>query len=255
MKPRTLFVVADDGGLSPEVDAGILDCVRAGSVRSVDLFVNPPFEPDPDALSAAGAGLGLHLNLTHGRPCAGAEEVGSLLDGRGALVGERATLLAQFRLRDAELECRRQVRRFYKLVGHAPCHLSFHKHLHAHDRRLLRLGMELARECGAVLRTVDAATRGFCRSRGVPTTDRFLGEVRPAPYWTLGRLTEQLAGVGAGTTELMCHPGRGVKPIDGLWYLCERDTERETFCSREGRLLLAAFRCAPCTAATCGGRV
>ena len=243
-----LLVVADDLGLCPEVNAGILETVRAGTVTTADLLVNPPYAADPAEFEAAGAALGLHLNLTHGCPCARAEEVPSLVDGAGCFLSRREDVLARFALAEAECELRRQVAWFRAQVGHEPCHLSLHKHLHAHDARLLRLAATLARECGAPLRSVDQATRDACRAQGALTNDAFLGDVRPAPYWTLERLRGQLATVAAGVTELMCHPGREVPPIPGLWYLAERDTERETFCAPAARVLLSARHLTPCTA-------
>jgi predicted glycoside hydrolase/deacetylase ChbG (UPF0249 family) len=197
---------------------------------------------------AAGVALGLHLNLTHGSPCSSPAAVPSLVDAAGRFFARREDLVARLNPADAERELRQQVARFRDVVGRAPCHLSLHKHIHAHDARLLRLAATLARECDAPLRSMDAATRDACRAQGALTNDQFLGEVRPAPYWTPARLREQLATVADGVTELMCHPGRDVKPIPGLWYLAERDTERETFCAPEARALLSARRLVPCTA-------
>jgi len=248
MTGRWLIVVADDLGLSPEVDAGILETVRAGTVTTADLLVNPPYTADMAPFTAAGTALGLHLNLTHGSPCAGPGDVPSLVGGDGRFLARREDTLARLTAADAENEMRRQLERFRELVGRGPCHLSVHKHLHAHDPRLLRLAATLARECGAPLRSVDTATRAACRAMSTLTNDEFLGEVRPAPYWTLDRLRELAATPAEGLTELMCHPGRGVKPIPGLWYLAERDTERETFCAPEARRLLSAWRLSPCTA-------
>jgi hypothetical protein len=248
MSRPTLIVVADDLGLSPEVDAGILETVRAGTVTTADLFVNPPFAGAVEAVEAAGASVGVHLNLTHGGPCAPAATVPSLVGADGRFLGRREELLRRLDVDEARREWQAQFQRFREHVGHAPCHVSVHKHLHREDERLLALAAELARQCGVPLRTLNPSMREFCRARGVLTTDQFIGEVRPAPYWTLDRLREQLRTVGAGVTELMCHPGRGVKPIEHLWYLAERDTERETFCAAEARALLAGYRLAPCSA-------
>jgi predicted glycoside hydrolase/deacetylase ChbG (UPF0249 family) len=252
MSRATLIVVADDWGLSPEVDAGILETIQSGTVSTVDAFVNPPFTVDPKPAEAAGAAVGLHLNLTLGHPCAAAE-VPSLTDGMGRFLTRREILLARADLHDVQREWQRQVDRFRELVGHGPCHVSVHKQLHREDPRLLTLAAEVARQCGAPLRTLDPAMRDVCRARGTLTTDGFLGGVRPAPYWTLARLEEQLDRIDGGITELMCHPGKGVRPIDGLWYIAERGVERATFCSPEARGLLAKFRLAPCSASLFGG--
>ncbi|MEW6741531.1 MAG: ChbG/HpnK family deacetylase [Planctomycetota bacterium] len=252
MNARTLFVVADDMGLCSEVDAGILETVRAGTVTTVDVLVNLPSEPGLHHVAAAGASLGLHLNLNLGCPCSAPGSVPSLIDDSGCFLARREEMLARLRLEDAERELRRQMERFRECAGQVPCHLSFHKHLHAHDSRLLDLAATLARECGAPLRTLDRAMRDACRRQGALTTDHFLGDVRPAPYWTLPRLGAQLTAIPFGLTELMCHPGRNVGPIAGLWYLAERDTERETFCSPEARALLSELHLAPCTPALFG---
>lgn len=253
MSRPTLIVVADDWGLSPEVDAGILETVASGMVTTVDAFVTPPFAADVKLAEAAGAAVGLHLNLTHGQPCVAASEVPSLTDGSGRLLGQRAELLARAGMRDVRREWQRQLDRFRELAGHEPCHVSVHKQLHREDPRLLALAAEIARQCGAPLRTLDPAMRDACRAWGSLTTDGFLGGVRPAPFWTRERLQEQLGGIGGGITELMCHPGKDVPPIEGIWYIAERDVERETFCSPEARGLLAKFRLAPCSAALFGG--
>ncbi len=252
MNRPTLIVVADDFGLSPEVDAGILDAVQAGAVTTVDMFVNPPCRPDPGAIEATGAALGLHLNLTHGAPCSAPSDVPSLVDSARRFPGQRDALFPRLVASQARHEWLRQLDRFRELAGHEPRHLSVHKHLHRDDLRLFALAAELAHRCGASLRTLTPAMRDACRACGALTTDHFIGDVRPAPYWTPARLREKLATLEDGTTELMCHPGRGVKPIAHLWYLGERDVERETFCSPETRTLLARLRLVPCAPALFG---
>jgi hypothetical protein len=216
IQPRILIINADDLGLSPEVDAGILDCVRAGTVTAVSLMVNTPRLPDLAPFVEAGVSICLHWDLV--------------------------TLPAQCDPRDPEREMRAQLERFRQITGREPAQLNFHKHLHAYEERLLDMALKLARETGTPLRAINPAMRDACRSAGVATTDHFTGSTRPAPYWTLERLREVLATVPAGTTELMCHPGRDVKPIAGLRYLAERDVERATLTSPEAAGLIAGFR-------------
>ena len=251
MSSPTLIIVADDWGLSPAVDAGILETVRCGAVTTVDAFVNPPCTADPQPVAAAGATLGLHLNLTHGRPCSAASDVRSLTTAAGQFL-RREELLVQADMAEVAREWQRQLAHFRERVGRLPCHVSVHKHLHRDDARLLALAAEVARECGAPLRTLHPAMRDACRALGALTTDGFLGDVRPAPYWTLARLREQIEAVPAGITELMCHPGKDVQPIEGMSYLAERDVERQTFCAPEARTLFAKFKLAPCSAALFG---
>src|SRR5438105_6114679 len=71
---RRLVVNADDFGLSPGVNDGILEAHAAGVVSSVSVLVNAPgWEDAVAALRGGGAalGAGLHLNLTAGEPVSG----------------------------------------------------------------------------------------------------------------------------------------------------------------------------------------
>ncbi|PYO28094.1 MAG: hypothetical protein DMD73_06885 [Gemmatimonadetes bacterium] len=72
---RRLVVNADDFGLSPGVNDGILEAHAAGVVSSVSVLVNAPgWEDAVAALRGGGAalGAGLHLNLTAGESlCSG----------------------------------------------------------------------------------------------------------------------------------------------------------------------------------------
>lgn len=206
-QPRILVINADDLGLSPEVDAGILDCVKAGTVTAVSLMVNTLHTPDLAPFVDAGISLCLHAANT-------------------------AT----------EDELRAQLDRFRKLTGSEPAQLNFHKHLHARDGRLMEVALALARETGAPLRAVNPAMRDRCRACGVRTSDHFVGDVAQEPYWTEARVREVLATLPPGETELMCHPGKNVGPIAGLFYLAQRDTERATFTSPATAALLGGFQ-------------
>lgn len=234
-----ILVVADDYGLAPEVDAGILETVRAGTVTVADLLVNPPFRPDVQALRAAGGAVGLHLNLSHGRPCADPATIPSLVTPNGEFLADRDRVLASLNRHDAEREFRAQLDAFHTLTGEEPSHISLHKHLHAHHAEVFSLAIDLACTCDTWLRTLNPGMRNACRARGCFTSDHFIGEVRPAPFWTLERLREHLATPPKGLIELMCHPGYAAPPIHGLWYLPERETERQTFISPEAHRLLA----------------
>jgi predicted glycoside hydrolase/deacetylase ChbG (UPF0249 family) len=68
---RPTAITADDWGLSPAINRGIVDLVRAGVVRRVSMLAGGDHVHDHldelRALAAAGeVQLGLHFNLTHG---------------------------------------------------------------------------------------------------------------------------------------------------------------------------------------------
>jgi len=239
MSRHALIVNADDLGLSEAVNEGILQVVRAGTATAVALLVNPPHEADLRPFLEAGVSLGLHLNLTRGRPCLPAAKIPALVDETGQFLSAREQMLARLEEPQARAELTAQLERFQEMAGQPPEQVSFHKHLHVLDERVWAMVMQLAREAGAWLRTVDAPTRRRCRAGGVATTDHFLGGVQPAPYWTLERLQEELGRVGEGVTELMCHPGKCRGPVEGLSYVAEREVECRTFTSAEARRRLA----------------
>ena len=228
-----MIVNADDAGLAPEVDAGILETIRAGAVTSVSMFVNPPHACDLAPFRAAGVSIGLHVNLTQGLPCAPARRVASIVDAQGRFFADGRERLKEFRLTDIAAEVEAQLARFQEVAGAAPTHIDFHKHLHAHDARVLQLALDVARALDVPLRAVDEAMRARAREVGVLAADHWVGGVRPAPYWTRERLCAALRELPAGITELMCHPARGMRPVAGLWYCAERDTEREALTCEE----------------------
>lgn len=225
-----LIINADDAGLHPDIDAGILDTVMAGMVRSVSLFVNGPYVFDPIPFIGAGVSLGLHFNLTLGSPCLSGES-SSLTDGSGVFFPDGHEHTASFKENDIRRELKAQLRRFQEIVGSAPSHLDAHKHLHRRDKNIFRIMMEATRDLAIPLRCPTDTMRQFCRREGIATTDHFTGGVDPAPYWTKERIKTGLSGLLPGVTEMMCHPGRKTGPIDGLRYVNERNVERESLIS------------------------
>jgi hypothetical protein len=237
---RWLIINADDAGLAPEVDAGILEAARAGTVTSASLCVNPPHAPAVAALRAAGVSLGLHATFTQGMPCAPAARVPTLVDAEGRFFLDGRERLAAFSAADIETELAAQAARFEALVGAPPTHLDFHRHLHARDARVLAAAEALAAALRIPLRAVSAGMRAACRAAGVAAADHFLGGVAPAPYWTRERLRAAIADLPEGITELMCHPAKGMRPAPGIRYCAERDVEREALLSAEVRRCCAA---------------
>jgi len=69
--PKLEGITADDWGLSPGVNAGILKLAQQGVVKRVSMMANCPYLEDHlDELRALpDVQLGLHFNLTYGKPC------------------------------------------------------------------------------------------------------------------------------------------------------------------------------------------
>ncbi len=134
---RRLIINADDYGLAPGVNAGILEAVRAGTVTSVSVMVNAPaFAEGMRHLAALAMppSIGLHLNLTAGSPVCPAGEVPTLVDRSGrfrplASLAARA-LTGRVRGRDVERETRAQLDRLRSMSSWIT-HLDGHRHVHA----------------------------------------------------------------------------------------------------------------------------
>ncbi len=89
VEPRLLIVAADDLGLHPSYDRGILDAAHAGAIDAVGVMVRrSPRADDLAVLAELGIALGLHLEpeggeeLPGGRRSCGSSRRSSCWPGR-----------------------------------------------------------------------------------------------------------------------------------------------------------------------------
>jgi chitin disaccharide deacetylase len=210
---RYLIVNADDFGLSPGVNRGIIGAHEHGIVTSASLMVRWPgaVEAAAYARTRPELGVGLHVDL-------------------GEWVyrdGEWITLYQVVSLADHDAvsaEVERQLAFFHDLVGREPTHLDSHQHVHR-DAPIVTILAQLARALGVPLRHCTPGVRyegGFYgqTGRGDPLPDAITVEA------LLGILTILPSGV----TELGCHPGEEDDAIS--MYRAERRRELETLCDR-----------------------
>ncbi|MGH8663000.1 MAG: carbohydrate deacetylase [Burkholderiales bacterium] len=230
-----LIVNADDFGLSPAINRGIVAAHRDGIVTSASVMVNGPAFEHAVALAKENPALdiGVHLTLTGLGPITSPDTVSSLVDenlrfaphaldfarryARGSLVAAevRTELDAQIRLARSH--------------GLSISHLDSHQHVHAlpgiarivadlasaHAIRVIRYPCErlhayMFKSLGSARRLAEqlalnaVCTLSALRRLGHP--DRFVG------FYFGGRLTQgNLETVlrnlpTRGTIELMCHP-------------------------------------------------
>lgn len=199
---KYLILNADDFGLAPSINAGIVEAHRAGVVTSSSLMVERP------AAAEAAA-------LAHRHP---ALSIGLHFDDHSAGPGE---------LDDAswiKSEYARQLERFRALMGADPTHVDSHHHVHFDDRRTSTF-RRLVAPLGVPLRGAgEVAYLGdFYARRDDGVTD--LARVNRR---SLLDLVENQTG--ADFTELGCHPGRGTGEIVSS-YAREREAELETLTS------------------------
>lgn len=220
---------ADDFGLSPGVNDGILEAHAAGVVSSVSVLVNAPgWEDAIAALRRTGSlGVGLHLNLTAGEPLSVGGSLVHLRTGSFHSLAGLVTRALAGRIdseRVAE-ECGAQLARL-RSAGVPVTHIDGHRHVHAlpgvwapvvaaaraHGVPFVRVPVERGTGRARVKRwTIGAAWRVAARGVAGPRhADRFHGiglQGDPRFLNRLLALIDRLASL-PGVTELMVHPGR-----------------------------------------------
>jgi len=209
-KSRELIVNADDFGMSPFVNAGIINAHQHGIVTSASLMVRREAAAQAATFASRHPGLsvGLHVDL-------------------GEWICREQQWVPVYTVVDLEdrdtvaREIWRQVEVFRRLTQHDPTHLDSHQHVHQ-EEPVRSAMLSIAAELGSPLRHFSAVQ--YCgqfygqEKYGEPTTHDI------APTALIGLLD----GLPTGITELCCHPAAAVQPNDQ--YGRERPVELETLC-------------------------
>ena len=233
---RSVIINADDFGLSPGVNRGILSAFRDGIVTSTTLLANLGAFDDAVAIARENPDLpvGIHLTLVWGRPVSDPATIPTLVDREGRLhrsagaLGVRA-MLGRVSVDQVQIEFASQVRKVLD-AGLTPTHLDTHKHIHVlpgvtralvsvagefgiHKVRLPRERSPGSRgcRCPPMSRVKRAVIALLCRRAGaelagLKTTDHFVGIADSARLDT-EVLSFILRNLDDGVTEVMCHPG------------------------------------------------
>jgi len=242
---KTLIVNADDFGLTPGVNAGILRAFRDGILTSTSIMANGPAFEDAVELTQKSPEIdvGCHLVLVGGKSVAPPAEIPSLVKRDGELPATLFELVCRLwggivEEADIEREFRAQLERCIA-AGVTPTHLDTHKHTHAHPAVMNAL-FHVAKEFNIV--RVRMPFEHASRREPVPRasgtgsgsiTQRILasavGMAAPAfrrglrdynlrsPQYFFGAALTGHMGTAAlkhlietlpeGTSEIMCHPG------------------------------------------------
>jgi predicted glycoside hydrolase/deacetylase ChbG (UPF0249 family) len=218
---RYLIVNADDFGLSPGVNQGILTAHEQGIVTSTSLMVRWPAAAAAAAYGRAHPrlSLGLHLDLGEW-----AYREGSWVPLYEVVPNGDPSAVAR--------EAAGQLAAFHSLVGRNPSHLDSHQHVHLQEpaRTVLQ---RMAEELGVALRHFDS-TVGYV---GDFYGQAAKGWACPEAISVVG-LLQILAKLPPGVKELGCHPGEG-EDLDSM-YVRERSLEVMTLCDPRVRAALAA---------------
>jgi len=232
---RYLIVNADDFGLSPGVNRGIIECHENGIVTSASLMVRWPAAAEAAEYARARPRLGVGLHIDLGEWAYRNEEWTCLYEvvptGDPAAVAEHVV---------------RQVDAFRRLMGRDPTHLDSHQHVHRE---------EPARS--AVLKAaakIGIPVRHF--SSGIHYCGEFYGQdgkgkTCPGAV-TTAALLQALAELPIGATEMACHPGYA-EDLDTM-YRFERADEVAALCDSRVRAAVEAAGIILSTFATVRGK-
>ena len=235
-----LIVNADDLGHAPSINRGIIQAHLQGIVTSTTTLITWPDAPaglEAAQESAPNLGVGLHFNLSEGRPASDPASVPSLVDEDGRFCGpSRLGVFSQgWDDEEVERELRAQMARYIELAGHAPDHLDSHHGAPPEHPAGMRVMLALAAEYDLPMRQLwlsdspeSLARQSWILSALPPevaldraealydvfeahkaayrSTDVFNGAFYDRTS-TLADLLLILSNLGAGVTELMCHPG------------------------------------------------
>jgi hopanoid biosynthesis associated protein HpnK len=237
---KRVIINADDFGLSPGVNRGILDAFRHGILTSTTMLVNLAGFDEAVELARQNPDLpvGIHLSLLWGAPVSAPSTVPSLVESNGHFPRSLGVLARRYFLRtlnldDVRREFLAQIERF-RQAGLNPSHVDTHKHVHClpgvldtlthvvdetgirrlrfpHEDGLQNAGgvpvgswkaRARARSVSLLLRN----GREALARRGLRTTDHFTG-IEHQDRLDGEVLRFILSHLKDGVTELMCHPG------------------------------------------------
>jgi chitin disaccharide deacetylase len=234
---KLLIVNADDFGLSPGINAGIIEGFEKGVLTSASIMVNAPaFEQAVKlAHTHEGLGIGVHLNVLRGKAVLPPAEIPSLVDPTGRFIRSPVSLCCDVLRKRVDLdhlssEFSAQIQRAFE-AGLRPSHVNSEKHVHMYPpifARVVKLaekyGITAVRWTGqypgarSLIRWNPRSYRGIlvslcatlCRKHldggAVISNDYFYGLMET------GSLTAEafkgiLPRLKNGVTEIMCHPG------------------------------------------------
>jgi len=235
---KKAIINADDFGLCPSVNEGIILAHRQGILTSATLMANTSGFEQAVAMARENPalGVGVHLNIVRGRPLSPPESIPTLVGPDGRFPAEAGRIIRRVttgRIKPAEIEreLRAQVEKVLA-AGLPPTHFDSEKHLHALPP-IFKVALKLGAEYGIrkirfireyslsrrISRSAKAAFLSLCcrsmkrrvRTAGFVITDAFYGICNSGRMnaAVLRRLVRRL---GEGTTEIMVHPG--FRPAD-----------------------------------------
>ena len=235
---KQLIVNADDLGLTPGVNRGILRAFQGGIVTNASLLVTGSAFEEAVALARQNPGLdvGLHLTLVEERAVLGREVLPTLVDEGGRFPrtsGEffRRAVIGRINWDEVEREIAAQIAHFQK-TGLRLSHLNSHQHLHMFPPvfkivRRLTCGMNnvwIRNAAGPWRKSAGVPMGRWVQRLGLNLTCLSARGLRGPPLplmpdgmygfevggcLTRSAIEQILRKIPDGLYELICHPGEG----------------------------------------------
>jgi predicted glycoside hydrolase/deacetylase ChbG (UPF0249 family) len=132
----SVIINADDLGIHPDINRGIVEAFRFGILTSSSFMVTTPYfkETVADTVLTTGLPVGLHLSLSYGTSITAPSRIPSLVDAKGRFIRSAATLIGGLAQESAfyeqirvELDAQIALAREH---GVKPTHLDSHQHVH-----------------------------------------------------------------------------------------------------------------------------
>ncbi|MGC5771961.1 carbohydrate deacetylase [Paenibacillus pabuli] len=240
---RQVIINADDFGLSPGVNQGIIQAYQAGGITSTSMMVNMPGLDH--AVSSArllpDLGIGLHFNLTYGRPVSNPAHVPSLVNPDGSFYKGNNVFVRDISDIAKELEAQWNV---FMHTSLSPTHLDSHQLLHQNDPRVYKIMAEKAVRENIPLRR--SQIQHLIPDLPAPRmTDTILLDTYEGNEG-LHRLLQHFSTLRLGVTEIVCHPGYVDDVLRGISnWLDIREHELEVFVDPEIPRMLRTLEIVP----------
>ncbi|MBN9737822.1 MULTISPECIES: ChbG/HpnK family deacetylase [unclassified Pseudonocardia] len=213
---RVLLINADDFGMHPAVNRGILAALDHGIARSTSLMTMCPGTDEAIGVLRHRPDIpfGIHLTLVRDhpaddwRPQAGADEVSSLVDERGRfpLHADAADVLRRVRTEEVAIEFRAQIATVMD-GGLRPTHLDFHCLADGGRPDLLAVATDLAEQYGLAVRVWLPTNLVRPREAGLPVVDHpFVDSFTIDPGRKASLYEQMLRDLRPGLTEWAVHP-------------------------------------------------
>lgn len=272
---KKLIVNADDFGLHPQINKGIIKGYQEGFITSTSLMLGAPAWEEAVDLAKAnpGLGIGIHLTLVGGvAPVLSAAEVSSLLDADGVFLPDYGAFAKRFysggvRRSELEAELRAQLERALG-CGVNITHVDSHQHTHVlpginqlviklcneYNIKRIRIPKEPWFFTGGfstgVGRLIGRSGLSFCAlmaarraaAAGIVYPDCFFGMLAG------GNLNAALVGnilraLPEGISELMTHPGLDNEILGSIfdWHY-HWEQELQSYLAAENKALLEQER-------------